>query len=329
VPVFSFLGSVQDHPPQVHCHITRTNARTHDIIRANLDRSPMYSGEIEGVGPRYCPSIEDKVVRFADKGSHQIFIEPEGLDTCEVYPNGISTSLPFDVQEKVVRSIQGFEQAHITRPGYAIEYDFFDPRDLKPSLETAYLQGLYFAGQINGTTGYEEAAAQGLIAGINAGFRETEGYDFDLSYRLATDKLGTFNLSWQTTYTTRDEIKVDTSASTLSQQLVGYATSPGFLGTHRIEPKEIRDLGNGFVVGGQHVSGSSGKADGPFSGRPTGDATAGRRVLRTVSTAGRGPVRPPASVVRPPGDSSGPGDGISVPGRYSPAASTSGGPNRG
>jgi tRNA uridine 5-carboxymethylaminomethyl modification enzyme len=174
VPVFSFLGSVQDHPPQVHCHITRTNARTHDIIRANLDRSPMYSGEIEGVGPRYCPSIEDKVVRFADKGSHQIFIEPEGLDTCEVYPNGISTSLPFDVQERVVRSIQGFEQAHITRPGYAIEYDFFDPRDLKSSLETAYLQGLYFAGQINGTTGYEEAAAQGLIAGINAALQVRE-----------------------------------------------------------------------------------------------------------------------------------------------------------
>lgn len=171
VPVFSFLGSAQDHPPQVACHITRTNSRTHEIIRANLDRSPMYSGEIEGIGPRYCPSIEDKVVRFADKDSHQIFIEPEGLETFEVYPNGISTSLPFEAQEALVRSIQGFEKAHITRPGYAIEYDFFDPRDLKPSLETSFLQGLYFAGQINGTTGYEEAAAQGLIAGLNAGLQ--------------------------------------------------------------------------------------------------------------------------------------------------------------
>lgn len=168
VPVFSYLGSAKDHPRQVHCHITRTNLRTHEIILSNLNQSPLYSGEIEGIGPRYCPSIEDKVVRFSDKDSHQIFIEPEGLETSEIYPNGISTSLPFDVQEKIVRSIQGFEQAHITRPGYAIEYDFFDPRDLKPSLETLYLQGLYFAGQINGTTGYEEAAAQGLIAGLNA-----------------------------------------------------------------------------------------------------------------------------------------------------------------
>ncbi len=169
VPVFSFMGTAEDHPAQVSCHITYTNERTHDIIRAGLDRSPMYTGVIEGVGPRYCPSIEDKVVRFADKTGHQIFVEPEGLLTCEVYPNGISTSLPFDVQLALVRSIRGFEQAHITRPGYAIEYDFFDPRDLKPSLETKHLQGLFFAGQINGTTGYEEAAAQGLLAGINAG----------------------------------------------------------------------------------------------------------------------------------------------------------------
>lgn len=174
VPVFSFLGSVEDHPQQVSCHITRTNLRTHEIIRASLDRSPIYSGEIEGIGPRYCPSIEDKVVRFSDKTSHQIFIEPEGLETFEIYPNGISTSLPFDVQVALVRSIQGFEQVHITRPGYAIEYDFFDPRDLKPSLETSFLQGLYFAGQINGTTGYEEAAAQGLIAGLNAGLQVRE-----------------------------------------------------------------------------------------------------------------------------------------------------------
>jgi tRNA uridine 5-carboxymethylaminomethyl modification enzyme len=168
VPVFSFLGRAGEHPRQVPCHITHTSERTHDIIRGGLDRSPMYSGIIEGVGPRYCPSIEDKVVRFAERDSHQIFVEPEGLDSGEVYPNGISTSLPFDVQLEFVRSIRGFEQAHITRPGYAIEYDYFDPRDLKPSLETRHLPGLFFAGQINGTTGYEEAAAQGLIAGLNA-----------------------------------------------------------------------------------------------------------------------------------------------------------------
>jgi len=167
-PVFSYLGSEADHPEQVHCHITHTNERTHEIIRANLDRSAMYSGNIEGVGPRYCPSVEDKVVRFADKSSHQIFIEPEGLNTNEVYPNGISTSLPFEVQIDYVQSIAGFENAHITRAGYAIEYDFFDPRDLHASLETKFIGGLYFAGQINGTTGYEEAAAQGLIAGVNA-----------------------------------------------------------------------------------------------------------------------------------------------------------------
>ena len=167
-PVFSFMGSVEDHPRQVSCHITHTNELTHDIIRAGLDRSPMYSGVIEGVGPRYCPSIEDKVMRFADKNSHQIFVEPEGLSTNEVYPNGISTSLPYDVQINLVRSMKGFENVAITRPGYAIEYDYFDPRDLRPSLETKHLPGLFFAGQINGTTGYEEAAAQGLVAGLNA-----------------------------------------------------------------------------------------------------------------------------------------------------------------
>ncbi|HKF95667.1 MAG TPA: tRNA uridine-5-carboxymethylaminomethyl(34) synthesis enzyme MnmG, partial [Gammaproteobacteria bacterium] len=167
-PVFSFMGRIEDHPRQISCHITHTNPRTHEIIRAALHHSPMYSGAIEGVGPRYCPSIEDKIVRFAGKESHQIFIEPEGLATAEVYPNGISTSLPFDVQYEVVRSIAGFEQAHITRPGYAIEYDFFDPRGLEATLQTKHIQGLFFAGQINGTTGYEEAAAQGLIAGLNA-----------------------------------------------------------------------------------------------------------------------------------------------------------------
>jgi len=168
VPVFSFTGSADEHPRQVSCHITHTNEKTHDIIRQGLHRSPMYSGVIEGIGPRYCPSIEDKVVRFAEKTSHQIFIEPEGLTTTEVYPNGISTSLPFDMQYALVRSMKGFENAHITRPGYAIEYDFFDPRDLKASLETKFISGLFFAGQINGTTGYEEAAAQGLLAAINA-----------------------------------------------------------------------------------------------------------------------------------------------------------------
>ncbi|BCX88404.1 tRNA uridine 5-carboxymethylaminomethyl modification enzyme [Methylomarinovum tepidoasis] len=175
-PVFSFLGTPEEHPPQVACHITRTNERTHAIIRAGLERSPLFSGAIEGVGPRYCPSIEDKVVRFAERDSHQIFVEPEGLDTHEVYPNGVSTSLPFDVQLDFIRSIRGFENAHITRPGYAIEYDFFDPRGLKPSLETRAMANLFFAGQINGTTGYEEAAAQGLIAGLNAA-RKAKGLE--------------------------------------------------------------------------------------------------------------------------------------------------------
>jgi tRNA uridine 5-carboxymethylaminomethyl modification enzyme len=174
LPVMSYLGSVDDHPEQVCCWITHTNEKTHDIIRGGLDRSPMYTGVIDGVGPRYCPSVEDKIHRFADKNSHQIFIEPEGLDTHELYPNGISTSLPFDVQINLVRSIKGFENAHITRPGYAIEYDFFDPRDLKHSLETRFIDGLFFAGQINGTTGYEEAAAQGLLAGLNAARRSQE-----------------------------------------------------------------------------------------------------------------------------------------------------------
>lgn len=185
-PVFSFLGDVSQHPEQVNCYITHTNQQTHDIIRSGLDRSPLYGGVIEGVGPRYCPSIEDKIVRFADKDSHQIFVEPEGLKTHEVYPNGISTSLPYDVQYKFIQSIVGFEQAKIVRPGYAIEYDFFDPRGLKPTLETKYVDGLYFAGQINGTTGYEEAGGQGLLAGLNAArqSRDQEGWypTRDLAY---------------------------------------------------------------------------------------------------------------------------------------------------
>lgn len=169
LPIFSFMGSVEQHPRQIPCYITHTNDQTHDVIRRNLDRSPMYTGIIEGIGPRYCPSIEDKVMRFADRNSHQIYLEPEGLTSNEIYPNGISTSLPFDVQMGIVNSMQGLEKARIIKPGYAIEYDYFDPRDLKPSLETKSIAGLFFAGQINGTTGYEEAAAQGLLAGINAG----------------------------------------------------------------------------------------------------------------------------------------------------------------
>ena len=175
-PVFSFAGSREMHPEQVSCHITYTNEKTHDLIRADLHRSPMYNGNIESAGPRYCPSIEDKITRFAQRTQHQVFVEPEGLQTHEVYPNGLSTSLPFETQRVFVRSIRGFENVHITRPGYAIEYDFFDPRDLEPSLETRAVRGLYFAGQINGTTGYEEAAAQGLLAGINAA-RRVQGKD--------------------------------------------------------------------------------------------------------------------------------------------------------
>ncbi|WP_430460765.1 tRNA uridine-5-carboxymethylaminomethyl(34) synthesis enzyme MnmG [Thalassolituus sp. LLYu03] len=174
LPVMSFMGSVAEHPQQVNCYITHTNERTHDIIRANLHRSPMYAGVIEGIGPRYCPSIEDKINRFADKTSHQVFVEPEGLNSTELYPNGISTSLPFDVQLDLIHSIRGFENAHVTRPGYAIEYDYFDPQQLKHSLETKCMNNLFFAGQINGTTGYEEAGAQGLLAGMNAALRALE-----------------------------------------------------------------------------------------------------------------------------------------------------------
>ncbi len=180
LPTMSYMGSTAMHPRQVNCYITHTNAKTHDIIRQNLDRSPMFSGKIEGVGPRYCPSIEDKIHRFADKDSHQIFIEPEGLTTHELYPNGISTSLPFDVQLEFIHSMKGLENAHITRPGYAIEYDYFDPQNLKPTLETKSIDGLYFAGQINGTTGYEEAGVQGLLAGVNAALVTQDNPDFEV-----------------------------------------------------------------------------------------------------------------------------------------------------
>jgi len=180
-PVMSYMGNVTQHPQQISCYITHTNEQTHDLIRQSLDRSPLYAGVIEGVGPRYCPSIEDKIMRFADKNSHQIFVEPEGLNSIELYPNGISTSLPFDVQLNLVQSIKGFEQAHIIRPGYAIEYDYFDPQDLTPSLETKLINGLFFAGQINGTTGYEEAGAQGLLAGANAALRAQQKDSLNLT----------------------------------------------------------------------------------------------------------------------------------------------------
>jgi tRNA uridine 5-carboxymethylaminomethyl modification enzyme len=215
VPVFSYLGLRSEHPRQVSCHITATNERTHQLIRAAADRSPMYTGVIEGIGPRYCPSVEDKVVRFAGKASHQVFIEPEGLDTHEVYPNGISTSLPYDVQIEFVRSIRGFERAHVTRPGYAIEYDFFDPRDLRPTLETQHVGGLYFAGQINGTTGYEEAAAQGIVAGLNAALavrgrepwwpRRSEAYIDDLITRGAPEPYRMFTSRAEYRLTLRED----------------------------------------------------------------------------------------------------------------------------
>ena len=239
VPVFSFIGNVNEHPKQIPCHITYTNESTHEIIRGSLEQSPMFNGDIESNGPRYCPSIEDKVVRFADKNSHQIFIEPEGLNTGEIYPNGISTSLPYDVQLKLVRSIKGFENAHITRPGYAIEYDFFDPRDLYPWLETKFIKGLFFAGQINGTTGYEEAASQGLLAGLNAGLKNNEQEPWyprrDEAYLgvLVDDLITTGATEPYRMFTSRAEYRLMLREDNTDLRLTEYANQFGLISQER------------------------------------------------------------------------------------------------
>ncbi len=246
VPVMSFMGSAALHPAQVPCHITATNAQTHDIIRQNLDRSPMYTGVIEGIGPRYCPSIEDKIHRFADKSSHQIFLEPEGLTSQEIYPNGISTSLPFDVQVQLVHSIKGMERAHIIRPGYAIEYDFFDPRDLFPTLESRAIVGLFMAGQINGTTGYEEAAAQGLLAGINAALKSREKAPWvptrDLAYLavMVDDLITAGTREPYRMFTSRAEFRLQLREDNADLRLTPVAMQLGLVDLPRIQAYEGR-----------------------------------------------------------------------------------------